>query len=48
MTERITIDNVPPNIRRLAAYIQTRHNPKKVTEALIAYLERMSGNGKSQ
>ena len=48
MTERITIDNVPPNVRRLAAHIQTKRNPKKVTAALIAYLERMSGNGKSQ
>lgn len=38
--ERITIDNVPPNVRRLAAHIQTKRNPDKVMAALIAYIKK--------
>lgn len=49
MTDKsITADNVPPNIKKLADYIQTRRNPEKVTAALIAYLGRGGSNGKSQ
>ena len=41
MTDKnITADNVPPNVRRLADYIQSKRNPEKVTAALLAYLGR--------
>lgn len=45
--KNITTDTVPPNVKRLAEYIQSKRNPERVTAALLAYLGRGGGNGKS-